>query len=62
MTTGEKLRKLRGKKTTSEVAKAVGVSESAYIKYERGERNPRDETKRAIADYYGKSVAYIFFS
>ena len=61
MTVGEKLRKLRGKKTVSEVAKAVGISESSYIKYERGERVPRDEKKRAIANYYGKSVAYIFF-
>ena len=37
MTPGEKLKKFRGKKTIREVADAVGVSESAYIKYERGE-------------------------
>ena len=61
MTRGEKLRKLRGKKTISEVAKAIGVSESSYIKYERGERNPSDVVKLRIAAYFGKTVGYLFF-
>jgi transcriptional regulator with XRE-family HTH domain len=58
---GEKLVKLRGKKSPEEVAKAIGVSLSSYIKYERGERNPSDAVKRRIADYYGRTVGYIFF-
>jgi putative transcriptional regulator len=62
MTTGEKLIKLRGKKTKSEVAEAIGVSESSYIKYERDERNPSDIVKQRIADYYGRKVGSIFFS
>lgn len=58
---GKKLVKLRGKKSPEEVAKAIGVSLSSYIKYERGERNPSDSVKRRIADFYGRSVGYIFF-
>lgn len=62
MSIGEKLKHLRKKKTISEVAKAVGVTESSYIKYERDERKPRDEVKVRIAKYYGKTVESIFFS
>jgi putative transcriptional regulator len=61
ITTGEKLRKLRGKKSKAEVAKAIGVSESSYIKYERDERTPSDAIKMKIAALYGRSVGYIFF-
>lgn len=62
MTPGEKLKMLRGCRTATGVAKEIGISYSAYVKYESGERVPRDETKKKIAKYYGKSVAYIFFS
>lgn len=53
---------LRGDKTREEVANAVGVSVSAMAMYENAARIPRDETKRRIADYYGKTVQEIFFS
>ena len=62
LTTGQKLRKLRGKRSKAEVAAAIGVSESAYVKYERDERNPSDIVKQRIADYYGRKVGSIFFS
>lgn len=62
MSSGEILRNFRGKKSVSEVAKALGVSNSAYIKYERGERVPRDEVKTRIARYFGSSVEAIFFA
>lgn len=61
LTTGQKLRMLRGKRSIAEVAAAIGVSQSAYIKYERDERNPSDPNKRRIADYYGRKVGTIFF-
>ena len=61
LTPAEKMKKLRGSKTKAEVALAIGVSESSYVKYERGERVPRDVVKRRIADYYGRSVDFIFF-
>lgn len=59
---GERLRKLRGERSTSTIARAIGVSESSYIKYERDERNPSDSVKKKIADYYGRTVGFIFFS
>jgi DNA-binding XRE family transcriptional regulator len=62
MTVGEKLRKLRGCRTTIGVAKALGISHSSLVKYERDERVPRDEVKKKIAEYYGKTVGDIFFS
>lgn len=60
-TVGSKLIKLRGKRRPEEVAEAIGVSVSSYVKYERGERNPSDSVKVKIAKYYGKSVQFIFF-
>lgn len=59
--TGTILRRLRGKRTLEDVANAVGVTKSAMSAYERGERNPRDEVKVALAKFYNKSVQYIFF-
>ena len=61
MSVGSKLRELRGNQSKSVVAKAVGVSESAYVKYERGERVPRDDVKVRIASYFNKTVQEIFF-
>lgn len=59
---GERLVKLRGKRTQAEVAEAIGVSTSAYSMYETGERIPRDETKKRIAAYYKRSINTIFFA
>ncbi len=58
----ERLIKLRGKRTQAEVAEAIGVTQSAYSMYETGERIPRDETKKRIAQYYKRSVNTIFFA
>jgi putative transcriptional regulator len=57
----ETLRKLRGAKTQDEVAEAVGISKSALSLYENGERVPRDEIKKKLADYYNRTVQHIFF-
>ena len=57
----QKLINLRGDKLQLEVAKAVGISVSALSMYENGERIPRDEIKKRLADYYGTSVEAIFF-
>lgn len=56
------LKDLRGQRSQSEMAAAVGVTKSAWAMYERGERVPRDEVKRRIAAYFGKSVQEIFFT
>lgn len=59
---GATLRKLRGGRTQEEVAKAVGISTSTLCMYETGKRIPKDEIKERLADYYKKSVKYIFYA
>lgn len=58
----ENLIRLRGNRTQAEVAKAIGVSTSAYTMYEKGQRVPRDEVKSRIAKLYNRTVQFIFFS
>lgn len=59
---GKKLQALRGNKSQECVARDLGISTSAMIKYENGERIPRDEIKLKIASYYGTTVQDIFFA
>ena len=59
---GKRLRELRGNLPVETVASSVGVSRSALMMYERGERTPRDKVKVNLAKFYGKSVEFIFFS
>lgn len=56
-----KLSELRGSMTQRELANQLHVSCSSLGKYERGERTPRDNVKKRIAEYFGKSVQEIFF-
>lgn len=58
---GEKLVKLRGQRTQSEVAEAVGISTSALSMYECGERIPRDTIKVLIANYFETTIESLFF-
>ncbi|MCM1400324.1 MAG: helix-turn-helix domain-containing protein [Clostridium sp.] len=57
----ERLVRLRGNKTQTEIARAIGVCQSTYAMYETGQRIPSDERKKKIAEYYKKSVQSIFF-
>ena len=59
----ENLRYLRNKKglTQTELAKALGIPTTTYNAYETGQNVPRDQIKQRIANYYGRSVQYIFF-
>ena len=61
MTPGEKIRKLRGKKSKRKVADDLGISFSSYVKYERNERVPRDEVKVKISKYFKTTVQDLFF-
>lgn len=61
-TVGKRLRALRGIRTKKQVAEAIGVSFSSYVKYERDERKVNDDVKIRIAKFYGKSVESIFFA
>lgn len=59
---GARLCALRGERTQSEVADAVGVSRSAICNYEQGFRIPKDDVKVLLAKYYRSTVAKIFYS
>ena len=62
MSSGMKLKALRGQRTQKEVADKVGITKSALAMYERDKRVPRDEVKVKLAAYYGETVQEIFFS
>lgn len=57
----DKLVKARGERKQREVAKAIGISDSALAMYEGGNRVPRDEIKEKLAKFYGLSVGFLFF-
>lgn len=59
---GETLRMLRGDRSQAEVAKAVGVNQSAIANYEAGTRIPCDEVKVRLALYFNVTVDFLFFT
>jgi DNA-binding XRE family transcriptional regulator len=59
---GERLVALRGEKSQSEVAKAIGIATSTLGMYETEQRIPRDSIKIALANYYKTTVQEIFFT
>lgn len=59
---GDKLKKLRGSKSQETVAKDLGISLSALAMYETEQRMPRDEIKIKLANYYNRTVQFIFFN
>lgn len=58
---GDRLIKLRGKRSQKTVANDLGISLSALAMYETEQRVPRDEIKIKLANYYNRSVQFIFF-
>lgn len=61
-TMGDRLRRMRGSRSIAEVAEACGITPSAISNYENNIRVPRDTIKVKLADYYKKSVAYLFYA
>jgi len=57
-----RLKKARGEKSITEVAKSCGISRSAMGMYETGRRIPKDEIKKKLAKYYNTSVEALFFA
>ena len=57
-----RLVQLRGRRSQSEVARELGISDSALSAYECGERIPRDELKLKMAEYFETSVQHLFFN
>lgn len=58
---GQRLKKLRGNKRQSDVAKAVNITRNALANYESGIRIPRDDVKARLANYYNVPLESIFF-
>lgn len=60
---GERLKEIRIFRglTVEEVSSETDISCEALNSYERGTRNPRDEIKVMLCDYYGVSVQSIFY-
>lgn len=56
-----RLRKERGL-SQEKVAKEIGISQSMLSSLEKGVRLGSDATKIKLANFYGKSVEYIFFA
>lgn len=48
--------------TQYEAATAIGISASAWKKYEAGKRTPRDDIKIKIAELLDSTVQNIFFA
>lgn len=59
---GSRLRELRGERSLTEAANAIGISVSALSMYENGERIPRDNIKISISNYYKKPIHKIFYA
>lgn len=55
------LRESRGL-TQAELADELGISPSAMSAYEQGARNPRDEVKVKIAEFFDVSIIDVFYS
>lgn len=49
------------KKSVSEVSKDLGITETSLRKYEACYRNPNDQLKVKLAEYYGVTVQELFF-
>lgn len=61
MILADRLKTLREQKrlTQQEMANILEISKSAYIKYERGEREPRIAQIEKIADVLNVSLGYL---
>lgn len=57
----KKLRELRKARrlTLAEVANAIGIKQQVLSYYERGDREPRVETLKKLAKFYGVSIDYL---
>lgn len=57
----KKLRELRKARrlTLAEVANAIGKKKQELSYYERGDREPRIETLKKLAKFYGVSIDYL---
>ena len=57
---GKRLRKIRGIRTKTGVARELNIPYSTYCAYESGTRCPPPATRIRIAAYYGVTVDSLF--
>ena len=57
----ERIKKIRGDMSQEKFADILEVTKAAVSNYETGERIPRDEVKKKIADFANQTVDSIFF-
>ncbi|EPI2027063.1 helix-turn-helix domain-containing protein [Vibrio vulnificus] len=59
-----RIKELRDSRNLSQedVAKALKMAKSTYIKYEKGSQSPQLETLETIADFYGVHVCELISS
>ena len=57
---GQRLRRVRGIRTKTGVAKELEIPYSTYCSYESGTRCPPPQVRERIANYFGVSVESLF--
>ena len=59
-----RLKELRLKKgvTQKEVAEAIGCSSNNYARYERGDREPDNNTLKQLSKYFGVSIDHLLYN
>lgn len=57
----ERLIKARKGESKKKVAEACGISLSALSMYELGQRVPRDDVKKRLAQHYNVSIQELFY-
>ena len=48
--------------TQAQAARSMGFRQSTYSMWEHGQRVPRDDNKKRIAEFFEASVAEIFYA
>jgi len=56
---GERLKKLRGKRSQEEIAIKIGISRARLSHYETGRSEPDSEILKKLADFYNVSTDYL---
>lgn len=56
---GERLKKLRGKRTQEDISSSLGLSRARYSHYENDRVEPDTETLNKMADFYNVTIDYL---
>lgn len=56
---GDRIKKLRGKRSQEEVSEKIGISRARLSHYETGRSEPDTETLQKIADVFGVTIDFL---